>query len=39
MSHILIWSHYFEIKCDDKLEMQFYMNQCINEGWKVRESD
>ena len=30
--------HYFEIlKCDDPLEMHFYMKQCINEGWKVRE--
>ena len=38
VSHILTWSHYFEIlKCDDPLEMQFYMKQCINEGWRVRE--
>ena len=38
MSHFLTWSHYFEIlKCDDPLEMQFYLKQCINEGWKVRE--
>ena len=38
VSHFLTWSHYFEIlKCDDPLEMQFYMKQCINEGWKVRE--
>ena len=38
VSHILTWSHYFEIlKCDDPLEMQFYMKQSINEGWKVRE--
>ena len=38
VSHILTQSHYFEIlKCDDPLEMQFYMKQCINEGWKVRE--
>ena len=38
MSHFLTWSHYFEIlKYDDPLEMQFYMKQCINEGWKVRE--
>ena len=38
VSHILTWSHYFEIlKCEDPLEMQFYMKQCINEGWKVRE--
>ena len=38
VSHILTWSHYFEIlKCEDTLEMQFYMKQCINEGWNVRE--
>ena len=38
LSHKLTWSHYYEIlKCEDKLEMQFYMKQCINEGWKVRE--
>ena len=38
LSHKLTWSHYYEIlKCDDQLEMQFYMKQCINEGWKVRE--
>lgn len=38
LSHKLTWSHYYEIlKCEDPLEMQFYMNQCIKEGWKVRE--
>lgn len=38
LSHVLTWSHYFEIlKCDDLLEMQFYFRQCITEGWKVRE--
>ena len=38
VSHILTWSHYFELlKCDDPLEMQFYMKQCIKERWKVRE--
>ena len=38
VSHILTWSHYFEIlKCDDPLEMNFYMKQCINECWNVRE--
>lgn len=38
LSHQLTWSHYFELlKCDDPLEMQFYMKECINEGWKVRE--
>ena len=34
----LTWSHYLELlKCDDPLEMQFYMKECIKEGWKVRE--
>ena len=38
LSHQLTWSHYFELlKCDDPLELQFYMNECIKEGWKVRE--
>ena len=38
VSHKLTWSHYFEIlKCDDPLEMQFYLKQCVKEGWKVRE--
>ena len=38
LSHKLTWSHYYEIlKCDDPLEMQFYLKQCIKEGWKVRE--
>ena len=34
----LTWSHYLELlKCDDELEMQFYMKESISEGWKVRE--
>ena len=34
----LTWSHYLELlKCEDPLEMQFYMKECINEGWRVRE--
>ena len=38
LSHQLTWSNYFELlKCDDELEMQFYMKECIKEGWKVRE--
>ncbi len=38
LSHQLTWSHYFELlKCDDPMEMQFYMRECIQEGWKVRE--
>ncbi|MCQ2326520.1 MAG: PDDEXK nuclease domain-containing protein [Bacteroidales bacterium] len=38
LSHQLTWSHYFELlKCDDNMEMQFYMKECINERWSVRE--
>ncbi len=38
VSHKLSWSHYFEIlKCDEPLELQFYMNECVKEGWSVRE--
>ena len=38
LSHKLTWSHYFELlKCDDPMEMKFYMKECIDEGWKVRE--
>ena len=38
LSHKLTWSHYFELlKCENPLEMQFYMKECIKEGWKVRE--
>ena len=38
LSHKLTWSHYYEIlKCDDPLEMNFYLKQCINECWNVRE--
>ena len=34
----LTWSHYTELlKCDDPMEMQFYLNASIKEGWKVRE--
>ena len=30
LSHILSWSHHFEIlKCDDELERNFYYNQAI----------
>ncbi len=37
LSHLLSWSHYFEIlKCDDSIEMQFYYNACIKEKWTVR---
>jgi predicted nuclease of restriction endonuclease-like (RecB) superfamily len=38
LSGQLTWSHYLELlKCDDPLEMQFYMKECINQRWKVRE--
>lgn len=38
LSHQLTWSHYFELlKCDDDMEMRFYMRECINERWSVRE--
>ena len=38
LSHQLTWSHYFELlKCEDPLEMQFYMKESINQRWKVRE--
>ncbi len=38
LSHKLTWSHYYEIlKCEDHLEMQFYMKECILENWNVRE--
>ena len=38
LSHILTWSHYFELlKCEDPLEMQLYMKECNKERWKVRE--
>ena len=38
LSHKLTWSHYFELlKCDDPLELQFYYNEAIKQGWRVRE--
>lgn len=38
LSHKLTWSHYYELlKCDNSLEMQFYYNEAVKEGWKVRE--
>ena len=37
MSGKLSWSHYLELlKCDDELEMQFYMTQAVQENWSVR---
>ena len=38
VSHILSWSHYFEIlKATSDLEINFYINQCSHENWSVRE--
>lgn len=38
LSHLLSWSHYFEIlKADDDLEINFYIKQCELENWSVRE--
>ncbi len=38
ISHKLTWSHYFELlKCDNPIEMQFYMNEAIKEGWRVKQ--
>lgn len=38
LSHILTWSHYFEIlKADSDLEISFYSKQCEKEKWSVRE--
>ena len=37
VSHKLSWSHYLELlKCDDAMEMQFYMHQAEQEHWSVR---
>lgn len=38
VSHLLSWSHYFEIlKLDDPLEISFYVHECENARWSVRE--
>lgn len=38
VSHLLTWSHYFELlKCEDEMERQFYFQEAINQRWKVRE--
>lgn len=37
VSHKLTWSHYLELlKCDDAMEMQFYMAQALQDNWSVR---
>ena len=38
LSHKLTWSHYFELlKCEDEMELQFYLREAITQKWKVRE--
>jgi hypothetical protein len=38
LSNKLSWSHYVELlKIDDDLERQFYIKQCEQENWSVRE--
>jgi predicted nuclease of restriction endonuclease-like (RecB) superfamily len=38
LSHLLTWSHYYEIlKADSDLEISFYSKQCQHERWSVRE--
>lgn len=38
LSHLLTWSHYYEIlKADNPLEIGFYCKQCEHERWSVRE--
>ncbi len=37
LSHLLTWSHYYEIlKADNSLEISFYTKQCELERWSVR---
>lgn len=38
LSHLLTWSHYFEIlKTDDPMEISFYAKEFEKEHWSVRE--
>lgn len=38
VSSQLSWSHYLElIKIDEELKRKFYLNECINSRWSVRE--
>lgn len=38
LSHLLTWSHYYEIlKSDSELEISFYVKQTEKEKWSVRE--
>ena len=38
VSSQLSWSHYLElIKIDEEFKRKFYLNECINSRWSVRE--
>lgn len=38
LSHILTWSHYYEIlKAENELEISFYAKQAEKDKWSVRE--
>lgn len=38
VSDQLSWSHYYELlKCNDEIEIGFYQQTAIKEGWSVRE--
>jgi predicted nuclease of restriction endonuclease-like (RecB) superfamily len=38
LSHQLSWSHYCELlKCSNEMEIGFYQQTAIREGWSVRE--
>ena len=38
LSHKLSWGHYYELlKIDDELERNFYIRECEQEQWNVRE--
>lgn len=38
LSHLLTWSHYYEIlKLDNELERSFYVKECERQHWNVRE--
>ncbi|WP_288317979.1 PDDEXK nuclease domain-containing protein [Xylanibacter caecicola] len=38
VSHLLGWSHYYEIlKSDNELERSFYIKECERQRWSVRE--
>ena len=38
VSSQLSWSHYLElIKIDEDAKRNFYLNECINSRWSVRE--